>query len=95
VGALANKDLIWLATGNKTSLQRKNLMALQGRNVIVIPDRDAIDLWKESIAALSDIANFTVSPFCLNTGKADDLHYDVADYIIEQRLKALQVNTLV
>lgn len=95
VGALANKDLLWLATGNKTSLQRKNLMALQGRNVIVIPDRDAIDLWKESIAALSDIANFTVSPFCLNTGKADDLHYDVADYIIGQRLKALQVTTLV
>ena len=90
VGALANMNLLWLATGNKTSLQRKNLIALQGRDVIVIPDRDAIDLWKKNIASMSDIANFTVRPFSFQTGQADDLHYDVADYIIEQRIKALK-----
>ncbi len=90
VGALANKEMVWLATGNKTSLQRKHLMPLQGRDVIVIPDRDAIDLWKKSLSTMMDIANFTLRPFSLKGGSESDLHYDVADYIIEQRLKALQ-----
>lgn len=90
VGALANMELLWLATGNKTGLKRNRMMALQGRDVIIIPDRDAIDLWKKEIECISDIANFTIRPFSLLTGTANDLHYDVADYIIEQRLKALK-----
>ena len=90
VGALANMELLWLATGNKTSLKRNRMIALQGRDVIIIPDRDAINLWKKDIVSMSDIANFTVRPFSLLTGTASDLHYDVADYIIEQRLKALK-----
>jgi len=89
IGTLAVKDMLWVATGNKTAVKREQLMPLQGREVIVIPDRDAIDSWKTEFAALSDLAFFNVRPFSLHTGKAEDQHYDVADYIIEQRLETM------
>jgi len=52
VGALAIKEMLWLATGNKTSIKPELLMPLEGRDVIVIPDRDAIDLWKKEFLSL-------------------------------------------
>lgn len=88
VGALAHMDYLWLATGNKTSLQRNRMLPLQGRDVIVIPDRDAIELWEKNISTMQDVANFTILPFCLQNGTDDDLHYDVADFIINQLLNA-------
>ena len=90
VGALHAKELLWIATGNKNTVKREQLMPLEGRNVIVIPDRDAIELWQKEFAAMKDIANFIVRPFSQLTGRADDKHYDVADYIIEERLKTLR-----
>lgn len=89
VGSLAYPELLWIAVGNKTGIRRKRMMPLAGRNIIVIPDRDAIELWTKEIAEMCDLANFSVLPFSLHTGDADDKHYDVADFIIEERLKAL------
>ena len=42
-GALAFPKLLWIATGNKGSLTRNVLKPLQGRDVIVIPDCDAVE----------------------------------------------------
>ncbi len=88
VGALEHPELLWLATGNKTALQRKLLEPLRERNVIVIPDRDAIELWRKSIQSMSDMANFTVSDYCEHVAPDDQPKYDIADYIISKRLRA-------
>lgn len=89
LGALEHPETLWLATGNKTALRRQYLEPLRGRNVIVIPDRDAIPLWKEQVATMSDVANFSVSNFCEQVAPADKPKYDIADYIIDKRLREI------
>ena len=88
VGALEQPQLLWLATGNKYMLQRKYLEALRGRDVIVIPDCDAVDKWKETIDTVRDIANFIVNDFCQRMAPEDQPKYDIADYFIDRHLKA-------
>ena len=88
VGTLQHPELLWVAAGNKTALKRPLLEPLRERNVVVIPDRDAITLWQQQIQAMSDMANFTVSDFCERMAPADQPKYDIADYIIEQRLRS-------
>ena len=80
-GALYCPSLTWVATGNKTMLCREVLQPLQGRDVIVIPDRDAIADWSAAIARMADLANFTVFEICRQMAPEDDLKFDIADYI--------------
>ncbi len=82
-GAAAYPDKVWVATGNKGMLTRDALNVLSGREVIVYPDRDAIDEWKSSISTFRDIANFTVSDFCERHAPAGADKYDIADFIID------------
>ena len=89
VGALEHPEMIWLATGNKSALKRQQLQPLRDRNIIVIPDRDAIPQWKELVATMSDVANFCVSDFCEQVAPIDMLKYDIADYIIDKRLREI------
>lgn len=83
-GALAYPDMLWLATGNKNNLSRQVLQALQGRDVLVIPDRDAIDSWSVTIQGMGDLANFTVSDFCEHHAPENELKFDIADYLQAQ-----------
>lgn len=85
-GALEHQDLIWLATGSKNMLKRDVLEPLRGRDVLVIPDRDAIDEWRESISDMADIANFSVSDLCNRVAPDQEAKYDVADYILQEHL---------
>ena len=89
VGALEHPEMLWLATGNKNLLKRQHLQPLSGRNIIVIPDRDAIPQWKELVATMRDVANFCVSDFCEQVAPADKPKYDIADYIIDKRLREI------
>ena len=86
IGALSFPTLTWVATGNKGMLKREVLSPLQQRNVIVIPDRDAITSWAEAISHLRDIANFTISDFCERAAPEDDRKFDIADFILKQLL---------
>ena len=54
---------------------------LQGRDVIVIPDGDAVEEWTAAIATMTDIANFTVSDFCRLMAPEGEPKYDIADYL--------------
>ena len=85
-GALACQQMTWVATGNKGMLKRDVLMPLRGRDVIVIPDRDAIEEWTQTLRGLADLANFTVSDFCRQQAPDDQPKFDIADYIQQQRL---------
>ena len=76
--------MIWLATGNKGMLKREVLKPLQGRDVIVIPDRDAIADWQNTIVGMKDLANFSVSDFCQRAAPEGEEKFDIADYIAMQ-----------
>lgn len=87
VGALEMPQFVWLATGNKGMLKEEVLKVLKGRDVIVIPDRDAIGEWAEKIGRMKHIANFTVSDFCEKNAPEGHEKYDIADWIIAKRLQ--------
>ncbi len=80
-GALAFQQLTWVATGNKGMLKREVLKPLQGRDVVVIPDCDAVGEWTESISKMADLANFTVSDFCQRMAPQGQSKFDIADYL--------------
>lgn len=83
-GALAFPDLLWVATGNKGMLKREVLQPLQGRDVIVIPDCDAVDEWADAISKMADLANFSVSDFCRRMAPEGQPKFDIADYLQQQ-----------
>ena len=85
LGAITFPYAVWVATGNKNQLKRDVLKPLQGRNVIVIPDRDAIGQWRESITKMTDLANFTISDFCEGHAIHNAPKCDIADILIEER----------
>lgn len=85
-GALEQPRLTWVATGSKNMLKREVLEPLRGRNVIVIPDCDAIESWSQALAGMQDLANFTVSDFCRRCAPENQPKYDIADYIQEQNM---------
>lgn len=83
-GALAYPKMLWIATGNKTAIGPEELKPLQGRDVIVIPDRDAIAEWKTKIGSMRWLANFTISDFCERMAPEDQAKFDIADYLQQQ-----------
>lgn len=81
-GALAFPTLVWVATGNKTAFGPEELRPLQGRDVIVIPDRDAIGEWTVRADSMAWLANFTVSDFCERTAPDGEQKFDIADCLV-------------
>lgn len=84
VGACAFHDLVWVAAGNKGNISRESLQCLQGRNVLVLPDHDAIEEWKSKLEKMQDIASFTFSPFNDNQLLECGEKGDIADWIIKK-----------
>lgn len=80
-GALAFPQLTWVATGNKGMLKREVLLPLQGRDVMVMPDCDAVGEWTATINTMGDLANFVVSDFCQRMAPEGLPKYDIADYL--------------
>lgn len=88
LGALVAPQYVWVATGSKNALKR-TVGVLRGRRVMVYPDRDAISTWKQQLHEMRDIALFEVSDLCERCAPADEAKYDIADYIISNRLKSV------
>ena len=89
-GALAYPEMVWVATGNKGNLKQETLMALQGRDVIIVPDCDAHDEWTKEIEKMEDIANFDISDFCKRSAPEGQPKFDIADYIQQQYLQQIK-----
>lgn len=85
-GALAFPELLWVAAGNKGMLKRDVLQPLRKRDIIVIPDCDAVEEWAGIVGRMSDLANFTVSDFCKLKAPVGQPKFDIADYLQQQRL---------
>ena len=88
-GALAFPQLTWVAAGNKGMLKRETMQPLQGRDVIVIPDCDAVSEWSAAIGSMSDLANFVISDFCRRVAPEGQPKYDIADYLCQQLFQPL------
>lgn len=84
-GTLAYPQLTWVATGSKSMLKRDVMQPLRGRDVIVIPDCDAIDEWAAAVSSMADLANFTVSDFCRREAPPGQPKFDIADYLQQQQ----------
>ncbi len=84
VGAAVQPRYVWVATGNKGMLKRSVLEVLQGRQVMVFPDRDAISEWKAALHSMRDIATFSVSDFSETFAMEGDTKFDIADYVVAQ-----------
>ena len=83
-GALAFPQLVWVAAGSKSMLKREVLQPLKGRDVIVVPDCDAVKEWTSVVSTMSDLANFTVSDFCQRMAPEGQPKFDIADYLQQQ-----------
>ena len=88
-GALAFPHLVWVAAGNKGMLKRGVLQPLQGRDVMVIPDCDAVGEWTVAISKMADLANFIVSDFCQRHAPEGQPKFDIADYLCQQLFQPL------
>jgi hypothetical protein len=84
-GALAYPKMTWVATGNKAMLKREVLYPLQGRDVIVFPDCDAVEDWSLKLHGMIDLANFIVSNFCQRMAPVGQAKFDIADYLQQQK----------
>lgn len=87
VGACACPQYVWVATGNKGQLKASVLTPLRGRRVVVYPDRDAIGDWRKALEGMPDAATFQISDFCEAVAPAGMPKYDIADFIIDAKMK--------
>ena len=74
---------IWLATGGKEGLTAERLQPLAGRKVILFPDLNGFDLWKEKAKHLINISDITVSDYLQKRVSENEVKqgYDLADYL--------------
>lgn len=82
IGACSYTGALWIAVGSKNNMSAKKLECLRDRNVIVIPDADALEEWKAQLKPLSHIAPFEFSSFCETVLGEQGKKGDVADYLI-------------
>lgn len=79
-------DYIWLATGGKNGcFNRDAMLALQGRDVALMPDLGAIEQWKAKSSLLSGICKkVSVSDILGRIATEDQRNQglDIADYFL-------------
>lgn len=79
-------DYIWLATGGKNGcFNREAMLALQGRDVTLIPDLGATEQWKEKSVLLSGICKkVSVSDILERTATEEQCSQglDIADFFL-------------
>jgi len=85
VGACWKPEMTWVAVGNKGMLKREVLEVLRGQQVLVIPDRDATEEWRNILQGVGDIAQFHVSSFCQCQDDPENKKMDIADWVLKDR----------
>ena len=78
-------QFIWLAVGSLTNLSRKRCLVLLNRDVVLFPDLNGFEKWKEKANQLPGFNSLTVSD--LLERKATDAErkkgLDLADYLVK------------
>ena len=82
IGAGFIPEYNWLATGGRSGVNdRVNI--LQGKKILIFPDVDAYDYWKEKFKARPKLEIY-ISDYLQKTATEEDLnnHIDIADWLI-------------
>lgn len=80
--ALRYPEYLWLACGGKGGLKPEMCQALAGRNVLLFPDADAVEDWKEKKGRLSFCRRIEMFEWYKN--EPEESKRDIADIIIEE-----------
>ena len=85
IGSAIFPGYVWLATGGKSQLREEKLRVLTGRTVLLFPDADGYEEWKQRAenmtfckTVVSDIIEKNATP------EQKAAHIDIADWIIYQ-----------
>lgn len=81
-------EFIWLAVGSINNLSTERCNVLQGRNVVLYPDLNALQKWQQISTKLSNIATFKVSELIeLKASETEKLQgMDLSDFLITQKI---------
>ena len=85
LGACMWPEHVWVATGNKGMLTRDRLQCLRGRKVLVMPDCDAVDEWREKLDTMRDLATFIISDMVEEFRKLGN-KADIGDWVVKEYL---------
>ena len=83
LGACKWAEHVWVATGNKGMLNRERLECMRGRRVLVMPDCDAVDEWREKLDTMRDIATFIISDMVEEFRKLGN-KADIGDWVVKE-----------
>lgn len=89
VGRIAMPDMIWMATGGKDGLTISRMMPLKGRDVLIIPDMDAYDGWKDRAEDLDPLfpdGKLIVADLLQCMARPGDEKADFADFVLSGRI---------
>ncbi len=86
-------QFIWLAVGSLTNLNVEKCSVLNGRTVILFPDLNGYEKWRNMATKLSHLAKFTVSDLLeCNASEAERKQgLDLADYLIRFNYKEFNI----
>lgn len=80
--ALVRPQYLWLACGGKQNLKPEMCQALEGRNVLLFPDADAVADWEERKKRLSFCRK--IKMYSWYKHEAEGSKRDIADFILEK-----------
>ncbi|WP_210490358.1 DUF6371 domain-containing protein [Rufibacter aurantiacus] len=79
-------EFVWLACGGASHLSPERCLALKGREIILVPDKDKFHTWVEKARKLEESLSSKVRiSKCLEgiaTGKEREKGWDIADYLL-------------
>lgn len=86
LASAAEQGFVWLACGGIGGLSPERCRVLRGRRVVLFPDLNAIDQWRQKALELSPIVMMEVSPFLQYhaTAAEQKAGYDLGDYVAGQ-----------
>ena len=83
IGAGFVPEFVWVATGGRSGLGAK-VDILEGRQVLVFPDVDAYDYWKEKLSEHPRLQCY-ISDYLQRVATPDHPTADIADYLVEYK----------
>ena len=75
-------EFVWVATGGRSGLNAK-VDILEGRQILVFPDVDAYDYWKEKLSEHPRLQCY-ISDYLQRIATPDHPSADIADYLVAE-----------
>ena len=86
IGSIVFDSFVWLATGSVQNLKNDFCECLSGREVVLFPDVDGTEVWKQKAKGITVRKNVQISDFLAQKYAGDPSRstYDFADEIIAE-----------